>query len=69
MYSIFYYSRHATPTVGFTCQVTGNNYATEGEVIAAQRVLFEGQDTVSNVWTPRLQLSLVDRKALLESEQ
>ncbi|BBO35541.1 hypothetical protein [Lacipirellula parvula] len=69
MYNVHYVSQHNLPTPGYTCQVTGTVYTTQEEVEAAQKLLFESQDTVNGVWTPRLQLSLVDRKALYEASQ
>ena len=64
MYNLNFISRHATPSVGYVDQVTGISYLTQEEAIIAQNAVFAEQDTVDEVWTPRLQLSLQDRKAL-----
>lgn len=51
----------------YTDQVTGLQYASQLEAEQAQDAVFKDQDTQNGVWTPRLQMSLVDRKALFNA--
>lgn len=46
MYNVHYIGQFNLPAPGFTCQVSGAQFATESECIAHQTAIFEEQDSI-----------------------